>query len=378
MVATFPGSTDYNAASSTPVTFSIVVANSSLSGYVYIDYNNSGNRMITSGPYAGDYKYGIPDVTVMLYQGTTLVQTALTQSNGSYQFDSLPTGTYTLKETQPPQYQSGGIDTAGSGGAQSTDDTIGGIGLSGGQADTEYDFGEYLLTPGYLPKMLALASTTTDPGPAAQQAVDQTLDPPPVVKLGTSTTNYAASYTGGSSPVSVYIAPAATITYATGELASLTVTITNIQDGSSEGFVIGNQTFNAGTASPQTVTTPNGSLSAAYSAGVLTLTGVDSVSDYQSVLQTIEWQDTAASPNASPRYVTVVADDAFGPSNTATTTITDPPAPAKANQVHAAVVSKTPAAPVATKVATKVASKPIGANLADQVMASVNKWWLTR
>ena len=343
--------------------FTYLPANSSLSGYVYMDTTDSGQREISPDV----YKLGIPDVTVTLEPTGA---TALTQSDGSYQFTSLPAGTYSIVETQPPQYLPGGIDTAGSlGGQGSTNDTISQIVVPAGQNGTEYDFGEWLLAPGYLSKRDALAST-----PTTQALVDQVIDPPPVVQLGGSSTNFAASYTAGeSSPVAVPIAsPSATITYAGSDLASLTVTITNLKDGSAEGFLIGNQTFNASTVSAQQVTelTSFPKISATFAACVLTLTGVDTVGDYQGLLQSISWEDTAASPNTSPRYITVVADDAIAASNTATTTITDPPAVTAASPVHTTPASTTPA----PHLGISVASSPSSASLADQVLASVNDW----
>ena len=91
-------------------------ATGSLSGYVYADTTDSGQREISPGV----YHVGIPNVTVTLEPANTAVpdQTVLTQIDGSYQFNSLPAGTYTLVETQPQQYLSGGKDTAGSLGGQ--------------------------------------------------------------------------------------------------------------------------------------------------------------------------------------------------------------------------------------------------------------------
>ena len=100
------------------------------------------------------------------------MQTTLTQADGSYQFDSLPAGNYTIVETQPQQYLSGGKDTAGNlGGQASTNDVISQIVLAAGQKGTEYNFGEYLLAPGYLSKRLALASTPTTASAVAARRV---------------------------------------------------------------------------------------------------------------------------------------------------------------------------------------------------------------
>ena len=360
ITATYNGDASFTSSSGT-VTVP-VSETSSLTGYAYMDVNDNGQRMVS-----GVSKLGIPNVTVTLERtdATAPNQTALTQSDGSFQFNSLPAGTYTLVETQPQQYLNVKDAQAGSfGGDVSIANTISGISLPAGQQGTEYDFGEYLLAQGYLSNQLELASTPT----ASDPVIERIVDPPPVVQLGgNSTTNFTATYAVGGSPVAI-ASPAATITHAGGgNLSTLTVTITNSKDADSEGFVIGNQTFNAGTVSPQTVTTLTSfpKITAVFAAGVLTLTGDDSVADYQSLLQSIQYEDTATSPDTSPRIITVVANEALAASNTATTTIniSDPPPSATASRAHAAAV-----------VATPVADTASGASLADQVLGSVDNW----
>ena len=295
---------DGNLTGTTSIAFNITVASSSLSGYVYLDATNSGKRMISSGV----YHVGIPNVTVTLERTDALApnQTALTQIDGSYHFDSLPAGTYTLVETQPQEYLHG------------TDTAI-----------------------GYLSKRLALASMPT------AAAIVVSLDPPPVA----------------------IASPSATITYAGGsDLASLAVTIANLEDGNSENFVVASQTIVASTVAQPLTSFPK--ITAAYAAGVLTLTGVDSVGDYQSVLRSIQYEDMANPADTSPRYITVVANDAIAASNTVTTTVTDPPASAAANQFQASAVPATPSSLAATPVAGTLNS----AKLADQVLGSVNNW----
>ncbi|MFB3103686.1 MAG: Ig-like domain-containing protein, partial [Pseudomonadales bacterium] len=56
--------------------------------------------------------------------------------------------------------------------------------------------------------------------------------------------------------------------------------------------------------------------------GVLLLTGTDSVANYEQVLRTVTYQDTATDPNRITRTITVVAGETTNPSNTATTTVT--------------------------------------------------------
>ena len=64
--------------------------NSSLAGYVYVDANNSGTRMIS-----GVAKRGIAGVTITLQRTdvAAAAQTAVTQSDGSYSFGALAAGT---------------------------------------------------------------------------------------------------------------------------------------------------------------------------------------------------------------------------------------------------------------------------------------------
>ena len=372
--------------------FTVVApATSSLSGYVYADANNSGQRMVSSGV----NKIGIANVTITLVPANPAVpqETALTLADGSYKFNSLPAGTYTLVETQPPQYLSGGKDTPGNlGGKGSTSDTISQIVLGTGQKGSEYDFGEYLLAPGYLSKRLALASTPTTQSAVAQMV----LSSPPVVQLGGTTVNYTTSSVGGSP---VYIAPAATISHPSGNLASMTVTITDLKDGSFESLFIAGGPAGSGLGKEnipgQTLGTPSQPLPlraplsnkifAAYSSasGVLTLTGVDSPSDYQSVLRSIEHEDTASSPDTSPRTISVVAYDAISASSPATTTVDDPPVGATAKQVSSAIdkvlasaAAKSPSTTAWHPLpATVPLPKPLSASLADAVLASVNDWW---
>jgi hypothetical protein len=99
----------------------------------------------------------------------------------------------------------------------------------------------------------------------------------------------------------------------------MTVTIGNLKDGNSEGFVVAGQTI-AAAASPVALTSFP-AITASYTGGVLTLSGNDTVSDYQRLLTMIKYQDRAASPNTSPRIVTVVVNDAISASNVGTSTI---------------------------------------------------------
>ncbi|WP_436716681.1 DUF4347 domain-containing protein [Roseiconus lacunae] len=98
-------------------------------------------------------------------------------------------------------------------------------------------------------------------------------------------------------------------------LDSMTVTITNLSDGAFE-------TLSADTTGTGIV--------ANYAAGILTLSGSDSVSNYQQVLRTVRYINTASDPTEASRIVTFVADDGTATSNVVTSTIqvtavNDPP-----------------------------------------------------
>ncbi len=101
----------------------------------------------------------------------------------------------------------------------------------------------------------------------------------------------------------------ATITDAdSSTLQSMTVTIANRLDGTLE-------TLAANTAGT--------SITASYNSGTgqLTLSGSDSVANYQAVLRTVTYNNSSESPTTTARLITVQAADAFVSSNLATATI---------------------------------------------------------
>lgn len=117
-------------------------AGNALSGWVYIDTNNDGDRQ-PSEP-------GIGGVTVTIKEKTTgKTYVTTTKPDGSYSFTGLPDGTYTLVETQPDGYLDGGQKAGGTGGAIvgsacTTKDcnTIDNIKMEGGKTYENYLFAE--------------------------------------------------------------------------------------------------------------------------------------------------------------------------------------------------------------------------------------------
>jgi fimbrial isopeptide formation D2 family protein/uncharacterized repeat protein (TIGR01451 family) len=115
---------------------------STLSGYVYVDSNNNG--VFDAG------ESGIGGVTVTLtgtdVNGVSVTLTTLTLADGSYRFENLLAGTYTISETQPLIY-SDGLESIGTidgtpVGMLVSNDVIGNITLSAGTDGINYNFGE--------------------------------------------------------------------------------------------------------------------------------------------------------------------------------------------------------------------------------------------
>ncbi|MFN0056516.1 MAG: SdrD B-like domain-containing protein, partial [Planctomycetales bacterium] len=109
---------------------------SSLSGYVYHDANNDGDRTGESG---------INGATVTLTGtddlGNSVNVAVTTDASGYYQFTGLRPGTYVLTETQPASYLDG-QDTVGTPGGTTTNDKFSNVVLTSGVSGTENNFGE--------------------------------------------------------------------------------------------------------------------------------------------------------------------------------------------------------------------------------------------
>ncbi len=111
-----------------------------ISGFVYDDIDNDGQREPGEGPIAG--------VLVQLFdEDGELVAEQRTDETGKYVFDGLPAGRYSLRQIQPPEYLDG-IDAAGTingesrGRALNPGDQIVDINIGWGEVGEEYNFGE--------------------------------------------------------------------------------------------------------------------------------------------------------------------------------------------------------------------------------------------
>jgi protocatechuate 3,4-dioxygenase beta subunit len=104
---------------------------------VHID--NDGDCKFTPGdaPLSG--------VVIQLRDATgNVIRTTVTDANGTYRFDDLVAGTYTVFEVQPSGYLDGGESIGTAGGIVSSNDTISSIQLVGGTLGENYNFCEKL------------------------------------------------------------------------------------------------------------------------------------------------------------------------------------------------------------------------------------------
>jgi predicted outer membrane repeat protein len=122
--------------------------------------------------------------------------------------------------------------------------------------------------------------------------------------------DYATTFTPGSGPVpAVNSTTLSLVSMDAANLGGATITLTSRPDGAAEALAANT----AGT-----------SIAASYNpaTGVLTLSGTDSVANYQQVLRTVTYANSAPIPTGSSRTITFVAGTGGLASPVATTTLT--------------------------------------------------------
>ena len=212
-----------------------------------------------------------------------------TDSAGSYSFQNLAAGTYQVEVFPSSELL--------------VDQNTLQLQLGAGENQSGHDFPVLGLQPAYISLRLFLAST-----PPMTQVIQNMHAAPTVSLSGTSgTSGFAATYTTLGSPVAIASSSASISSPDSPTLASMTVTIQNLSDGSSEQL----QAVTSGT-----------SLQSNYANGVLTVSGVADVATYQTVLQSITYSDTASSPTMAARTISVVVNDGTAQSASAVTTMT--------------------------------------------------------
>ena len=300
------GTTAFSTATDTA---SLSIGTASISGFVYVDTNNDGLRTRPDG----GVHLGLTGVPIHLLSNdgsgnwteVTGKSPVLTGSDGSYSFAGLAAGTYRIQENGPAKFLDG-IDSLGTVGG-TTKGTAGNdqidVDLAAGDNGTEYNFGERGLRPGMVTLGFFLASSGS-----GSQIITQ-LDAAPVVDLTSSGsgTGRSTNYQAGGAPVAI-AGSDAIVADADGTMLAWTkATITNRPDGDSEKL------------EADTSDTP---LTSSYANGVLTLSGAASLAVYQEVLTTVKYSNTASSPQAGDRTITVVANDGITDGQPAVATVT--------------------------------------------------------
>ncbi|WP_440055533.1 Ig-like domain-containing protein [Pseudoalteromonas sp. T1lg65] len=137
----------------------------------------------------------------------------------------------------------------------------------------------------------------------------------PVVDLDSSSGSDDSSASFSEAGGAVSIAPNAAVTEADGDtITTITVTLTNDQDGASEGL-------NVSAAAQDALTGISGS-SAVTLQDTITISGATaSASEVQTFLQAITYNNTSSAPNETARTVTVVINDGTDNSTSRTATV---------------------------------------------------------
>ncbi len=135
--------------------FGEISPSSSISGSIYVDQNNNGQR--------DPGEIGLAGVTVTIIDqnapGTRV--DVVTDANGDYQFVKMFPGDYRLEQTHPVNFLDG-IDTAGTAGGTVVNDVISDITIGVSETVTGYLFGELGVDLSRISKREFL--TSTDPG----------------------------------------------------------------------------------------------------------------------------------------------------------------------------------------------------------------------
>lgn len=166
----------------------------SLSGYVYVDFNDDGIRDQGEPP--------IPGTRIRLTgtdsSGASIDKTTTTNNNGYYEFIGLLAGDYVITETQPEGYLDG-KDTVGTPGGKTENDRHYDIALPGGYQGVNNNFGE-LLPPTPTPSATPTSDSTPPPAgtptPGPTNVLDTTVTPSQTLVAGDRTPSAPGTGTG--------------------------------------------------------------------------------------------------------------------------------------------------------------------------------------
>ncbi|HEY4312127.1 MAG TPA: peptidylprolyl isomerase [Pirellulales bacterium] len=153
------GSDPFSNTATQSLTLTVLGAsNSSISGMVYLDGNLNGQLDASESGLGG---------VILILQGTDSQNNAIgplaikTASNGSFQFNSLPAGTYTLTKIAPADLVDGAATVGSLSGTLQGKDVISSITIAAGAAGTGYNFAEDALDPHFVTLDMFLNTSPT-------------------------------------------------------------------------------------------------------------------------------------------------------------------------------------------------------------------------
>ncbi len=277
----------------------LLSATASISGFAYLDPSNAAFSS-TDAPF--------PGLTVQLRSidgsgnatAVSGVGPQQTLSDGSFNFTGLNAGTYQV-QIEPSSKLSVGTLTPGTAGGTAGANEIQ-MSLADGQASTGNDFDILGPQSSFVSLRMYLASTGT-----LSNYIATSLHTAPTVETGDSASpNFSGSYTTGSTAAKVTASDAAITSTDSPTLTSMTVSIENPLDGDGETL---------------SATTTGTGLTQSFANGTLSIAGVADIATYQNVLHSVTYSDSAASPQAGVRTISVVVNDGTDSSTAATSTI---------------------------------------------------------
>ena len=277
----------------------LLSATGSISGFAYVDPSNTGQMASASA--------GLGGVTMQLWsvdsQGNTSAISGVgptqTLADGSYKFSGLAAGNYEVQIEPSSKLAVGTLTPGTAGGTTGTNDIQ--MTLTDGQAASGNDFTISGPQSSLLSLRMYLASTGT---PSQYLTSMHTV---PTVATGDSAAlHYSATFTTGGPAVAIAAADAVITASDSPTLASMTVSIANPLDGSDEVLA---------------ATTTGTPLTASYSGGSLSISGVADVATYDTVLRSVTYQDSLFAAHTGNRTISVVVNDGTRVSQAATSTI---------------------------------------------------------
>ncbi len=272
---------------------------SSISGHVYLDPQNS------SAMTAGDA--GFAGITVNLesvgsqgdLSSVSGVGPVQTNSDGSYSFSNLAAGTYQVQIEPSSKLAVGKLSPGSAGGTAGNDEIQ--VTLAAGQSATDYNFAILGAQTNEISLRMFMSST------GSLTHFLTTMHSKPSVEPGSSgSATYSTTYTTGGPAAAVVSSTATILSTDSPTLASMTVTIENPLDGSSEQL---------------SADTTGTTLTSNYANGVLTVSGVADVFTYETVLQSVQYSDSASPATVGDRTISITVNDGTDTSTAATSTI---------------------------------------------------------